>query len=199
MLIYLFIYLFINTDKNKDKDYDLDSKVINRRGMYKDVVKATKLYTEYQLRPNFCVSMVVAPELFNKEHGRLALILANKTIRGPLGMRTLDPSDLEYRPYYNNSDDSDDIQVAKGRNYHQGPEWVWCIGYFLRAALSFDALKPSDVAKILQKHRKEIQQNDWRGLPELTNKDGAPCWDSCFTQAWSSSTLLDLMYDVIEG
>ncbi|CAO3625433.1 unnamed protein product [Cunninghamella echinulata] len=192
-------HYYIPIDENDDKNYDLDSKIINRRSMYKDVVKATKLYTEYQLRPNFCVAMVVAPELFEKEHGKQALILANQTIRGPLGMRTLDPSDLEYRPYYNNSDDSEDIHIAKGRNYHQGPEWVWCIGYFLRAARSFDALHPSDIAKILQQHRIEIQQNDWRGLPELTNKDGAPCWDSCFTQAWSASTLLDLMYDVIEG
>lgn len=142
--------------------------------------------------------MVVAPELFDRTHAQKALQLANKTIRGPLGMRTLDPSDYEYRPYYNNGDDSDDIKVAKGRNYHQGPEWVWLVGYFLRAALHFEALTPSQVARILRTHREEIQTSAWRGLPELTNKDGDPCWDSCFTQAWSSSTLLDLFYDVIE-
>ncbi|KAI8337988.1 glycogen debranching enzyme [Chlamydoabsidia padenii] len=189
---------YIPEDPADDAKYELDTKIINRRGIYKDVWKATKPYTEYQLRPNFTCAMVVAPELFNKVHAQHALRLADKTIRGPLGMRTLDPSDYEYRPYYNNGDDSDDIKVAKGRNYHQGPEWVWLVGYFLRAALQFEALTPSQVARILRNHRDEIQRNDWRGLPELTNKDGAPCWDSCFTQAWSSSTLLDLFYDVIE-
>ncbi|KAI8079775.1 glycogen debranching enzyme [Halteromyces radiatus] len=189
---------YIPKDPADDTKYDVDPRIVNRRTIYKDVWKASKPYTEYQLRPNFCIAMVVAPELFNKQHGQLALQLADTTIKGPLGMRTLDPSDLEYRPYYNNSDDSDDIKVAKGRNYHQGPEWLFCTGYFLRACLLFNALTPSQVARILCNHRDEIKKNPWRGLPELTNKDGAPCWDSCFTQAWSSSTLLDLFYDMIE-
>ncbi|KAI8391335.1 glycogen debranching enzyme [Radiomyces spectabilis] len=190
---------YVPKDASEDDQYDVIPKIIHRRGIYKDVVKATKPYTEYQFRPNFPTAMCVAPELFNKDHARDCLKFTSETLLGPLGMRTLDPADQEYRPYYNNSDDSDDPSVAKGRNYHQGPEWLWLTGFFLRACFKFDALTSHDIARILRAHRKEITVNPWAGLAELTNKDAAPCWDSCTTQAWSSATLLDLMYDLIEG
>ena len=63
--------------------------------------------------------MTVAPELFDPEHALYALKLADQVLRAPLGMKTLDPQDMQYRPYYDNSNDSDDSATAKGRNYHQ--------------------------------------------------------------------------------
>lgn len=62
--------------------------------------------------------MVVAPELFDKDHALGALRIADDILRGPLGMKTLDPRDAQYRPYYDNSNDSDDSSIAKGLNYH---------------------------------------------------------------------------------
>jgi len=45
-------------------------------------------------------------------------------------MKTLDPGDLNYRPNYDNADDSFDPSIAKGANYHNGPVIYFFIFYF---------------------------------------------------------------------
>ena len=85
----------------------------------------------------------------------------------------------------------------------QGPEWGWPLGYFLRAYLYFDTRVGKGrkdqtqtlhyLQEMLLDCRRHIASDAWRGLPELTNENGRFCRDSCNTQAWSASTLLDFL------
>ena len=77
------------------------------------------------------------------------------------------------------------------------------IGYFLRAKLYFahrNGLPVEDVVssihRVLSGHAQALRDSPWKGLPELTNKDGSECSDSCPVQAWSMATLLDVLYDL---
>ncbi|KAI3619877.1 glycogen debranching enzyme [Moniliophthora roreri] len=198
-------FYYIPLNPAYDAKYKVDPKLVNRRGIYKDVYGsgAGREWSDYQFRPNFPIAMTVAPELFEPHHGLKALQLADKVLRGPLGMKTLDSIDLQYRPVYDNSNDSTDASIAKGLNYHNGPEWGWPLGYFLRAYLDFDTrvgegkLDPKNTLhrlhQILLAPRNHIKNDPWAGIPELTNEGGQYCHDSCNTQAWSSSTLLDFL------
>lgn len=201
---------YVPLEVDEDKNYDVDSHIVHRRGIYKDLYRSSSPFQDYQLRPNFAIAMSVAPELFDLDHAINAISRADQIIRGPVGMATLDPGDLNYRPYYNNSEDSTDFLTSKGRNYHQGPEWLWCTGYFLRAFLHFDLKRKQkyggdevetyqQIARRLTGHRQWIRESHWYGLTELTNKDGQLCNDSSPTQAWSTATLIDLFADASQA
>ena len=219
---------FVPVGSSEDTDYDVNPSIINRRGIYKDLYRSGKEYEDYQLRPNFTIAMTVAPDLFDSQHALHALFIADAVLRGPTGMATLDPSDLNYRPCYINSEDSDNFATSKGRNYHQGPEWLWPTGFFLRALLKFDLMRKADgdtegrtesfmqVTRRLEGCKRAIQESPWKGLTELTNKEGAFCEDSVSfamlfqityhslafrqspTQAWSAGCLIDLFCDAKE-
>lgn len=75
------------------------------------------------------------------------------------------------------------------------------MGYFLRARLYFASLiggkeelcrTIESTETIISRHFIEASTNHWRGLPELTNKDGEYCKDSCRSQAWSAASILEV-------
>jgi len=203
---------YVPLDPAQDKDFRVDTGLINRRGIYKDVFGSGKgrEWSDYQLRANFPIAMSVAPELFDPQHAVIALQSAANVLRDVLGMRTLDPSDMTYRPVYDNSNGTDDFSMGQGFSYHRGPPWVWPLGFFLRAYLHFDRQVNGGeeqsrestlemfhfISNQLLEQRKHIKESAWAGLPELTNERGAFCADSCPTQAWSASTILDVLEEM---
>ncbi|XP_013910329.1 PREDICTED: glycogen debranching enzyme [Thamnophis sirtalis] len=193
---------FVSEDPNDPNE--THPTLVHKRSIYKDSYGASSPWCDYQLRPNFPIAMVVAPEMFFPEHAWKALETLEKKLLGPLGMKTLDPDDMVYCGVYDNALDNDNYNVSKGFNYHQGPEWLWPIGYFLRAKLYFSKLIGPEIyaetvfliKNVLSRHYVHLERSPWKGLPELTNENGQYCPFSCETQAWSIAVVLEVLYDL---
>lgn len=132
-------HFWIPNDMADYSKYLVDSKLINSKGIYKDVFNSSDPYHEYMFRPNFLIAMAVAPEMFTPQHAQIALENVESGLfeKGSLGLKTLHPADKFYRPKYINNDDSNDFHMAHGFSYHMGPEWVWPMGYFIRSIMNF--------------------------------------------------------------
>lgn len=85
-------HFWIPTDRNiASQKEGLEASYVHRTGIYKDSIGSSQRYAKFQLRPNFTIAMVVAPELFSAENAWTSLKMAEELLLGPLGMRTLDP------------------------------------------------------------------------------------------------------------
>ncbi|KAH9282146.1 Glycogen debranching enzyme [Echinococcus granulosus] len=196
----------------RNKEGDTCGQIDIHQGYYRDICDCSNPNAELQLRPNFLVAMTVAPDIFDVRNAWKALEITKKQLLGPLGMKTLDPRDKDYRCTYNNSDDSYDYSIAHGFNYHQGPEWLWPTGYYIRARLimarrladldpslaSVRAQAVRESQEILLRFNNHIRASPWRSLPELTQVNGEFCPGSCASQAWSVGTAIEAIYDLLE-
>ena len=50
--------------------------------------------------------------------------------------------------------------------------------------------------KMMASHANLLKESLWKGLPEMTNKDGAECQDNCEVHVCSMATMLEASYDL---
>jgi glycogen debranching enzyme len=192
-------------DENFEKYFWIDensneSVHINRRQTYKDTLNASIPWMDYQLRPNFLIALCLAPSMVNRQHARTALENCRKHLfadQNSIGIKTLDPSDYNYCGFYDNTNNSKDPRISHGYNYHQGPEWLWPIGYYLRAQMLYSIDKDDTIRHVkrcLARYNHHVMNSEWKSLPELTNENGVECQFSCPSQAWSVATLLEACF-----
>ncbi len=79
------------------------------------------------LRPNQVLALAVAPELASAEQARSALVVVERELLTPLGLRTLSPDDPAFQGTYGGD------QRSRDAAYHQGTAWPWLLGAYADA------------------------------------------------------------------
>ena len=81
-----------------------------------------------EFRPNYLIGLSFFDKSFLLNY-KEEILSAFTFLLEPnsIGMKTLAPSEFRYCPWYNNND-STIYETANGFSYHNGPEWVHCMG-----------------------------------------------------------------------
>lgn len=105
----------------------------------------------------------------------------------PYGLRTLDPGDSEFQPYYGGE------VLKRDLAYHQGTVWTYPLGAYYLAYLKVNGY--SEDAKMYVREQLEVMESAIREgcigqLPEIYDGENPVSSKGCFAQAWSVGEVL---------
>ena len=98
-----------------------------RLGCCFDVIDGPSGCADDRLRPNQLLALSLPESLLSPAQAARVLALCGQRLLTRHGLRTLDPTDPDYRGHYGG-----DAQRRDGA-YHQGTVWAWWLGPFARA------------------------------------------------------------------
>lgn len=130
------------------------------------------------LRPNqlFAISLPFGPA--TGEHARRAVEAVTHELLTPVGLRTLAPDSLHYRPRFRGP-----LQELDGA-YHQGTVWPWLMGTYIEASLKTGG-SVETARDILAKGVSMLTESGLGGIAEVYDGDEPREAAGCPWQAWS--------------
>jgi predicted glycogen debranching enzyme len=136
------------------------------------------------LRPNqlFAVSLHASP--LTNVRSKAVVDACSRELLTSHGLRTLAPSDPQYRGAYGGD------QPARDAAYHQGTVWPWLIGPFVRAHLRVYR-DPDAAASYLRPLLDALDGYAIGTLGEIFTGDPPHAPRGCIAQAWSVAQLIE--------
>jgi glycogen debranching enzyme len=136
-----------------------------------------------KLRPNQIFAVSLRHGLLDHDQERAVVQSVEKELLTPVGLRTLEPSDPEYKPHYRGS------PWERDGAYHQGTVWPWLIGPFVDAYLASFGETPDALAycsRLIAGLEEEAAQSGCLGsIAEIYDGDAPRFPRGCPAQAWS--------------
>jgi glycogen debranching enzyme len=136
-----------------------------------------------KFRPNQIFAVSLRHGLLDNSQERAVVQGVEKELLTPVGLRTLEPSDLEYKPHYRGS------PWERDGAYHQGTVWPWLMGPFVDAYLSAFGATPDTLAYcsslIVGLEEEAARSGCLDSIAEIYDGDAPRFPRGCPAQAWS--------------
>lgn len=162
-------------------------------GCLKDVLSGTK--ADFQIRCNQIWAVSLPFSVLSEERERQVVEVVFRKLYTPYGLRTLDPADGEFKPFYGGT------QMKRDLAYHQGTVWVFPLGAWYLAYLKvhgYSAEAKEYVAGQLETMGAALREGCIGQLPEIYDGGNPVSSKGCFAQAWSVGEMLRV-YDALRA
>ncbi len=139
------------------------------------------------VRPNQIFAVSLPHAITTGERAASVVSCVERELLTPYGLRTLAPSDPEYRGRYEGD------AYARDTAYHQGTVWAWLIGPFVTAYLRVNDRSAASMEKArgwLANFRAHLREAGVGQISEIFDGDAPHTPRGCIAQAWSVAEVL---------
>lgn len=162
---------FINTFWNPEKLYLAD--VVD--GDFKD----------FSVRPNQVIAAALDYSPVTREMKKAVIDKIEKELLTPKGLRTLSPTDPNYKGIYEGN------QETRDSAYHQGTVWPWLLEFYVKAYLEIHKQSGLHTAKqLFNGFEEDMLMHGIGTISEIYDGDPPHTPRGAISQAWSVSALL---------
>jgi predicted glycogen debranching enzyme len=187
-------WLEMESDKNRAGQIaDMASRVhasFNSRfwsdelGYCYDVVDKEGGGDDSSLRPNQVLSISLPHAVLAEDKWKTVLSRVRTELLTPVGLRSLAPSDADYKTRYDG-----DLR-ARDAAYHQGTVWAWLIGPFFDAWLRAHPGDWETARSLLAGFDSEMSEAGIGTISEIFDAEAPFNPRGCIAQAWSVAEVL---------
>lgn len=158
------------------------------RGHYLDTVDPA----DASLRPNQVIAMSLPLFQVNHEHAVRALGVVTRELLTPNGLRTLGPSEPEYKGRFEGT------MPERDAAYHQGTVWPWLLGPYVTALVRYTGDR-AEAKRVLRNARAMMEECGMGGIAEVYDGDSPQRPGGCPWQAWSIGEVLRAWVEDVGG
>jgi predicted glycogen debranching enzyme len=148
------------------------------------------------MRPNQIVAVALPARVLGRREEEAIVQAVQRELLTPYGLRTLSPSDPNYKGRYEGDQESRDLA------YHQGSAWPWLLGPFIKAYVRVSEGHPqarSEALQLLQPLRRHLTEAGLGYISELFDGATPQQPKGCIAQAWSVAEVLRAYYEDVLG
>lgn len=158
----------------------------------KDVLSGTKADNQVRCNQIWAISLPYTMLPVDKEYAVVKTVY--EKLYTPYGLRTLEPSDEEFKSFYGGA------QLDRDLAYHQGTVWTYPLGAYYLAYLKVNGYQTEAVEKVtdqLELIEAAMREGCVGQLPEIYDGMNPTFSKGCFAQAWSVGEILRV-YEALE-